>query len=56
MTCSVLWTCLIYGAIVRSKLVYGMATMAVTQAQMSRGDAFLLWGLRDKAKLQHTCC
>lgn len=38
------WTLLSYDAVIRSKLAYGMFTMAPAQGQMSRVDAFQLRG------------
>lgn len=48
--CSVKWKLIIYDAVIRSKLVYGLCTTALTQAQIKRVDAFQMRGIRQILK------
>ena len=40
------WQLLILDAVIKSKLLYGMETVQITEAMMKRIDAFLMKGLR----------
>ena len=52
--CSKKWKIIIYDAVIRAKLVYGLSTAALTQAQTKRIDAFQMRGLRQIMKKTHT--
>lgn len=53
--CPPTWKLIIYDAGICAKLVYGLATVALTQAQMPNVDAFQMRGLRHILIIKHTC-
>ena len=48
------WQLLIYDAIIRSKLLYGLETVQLTEATAKKLDVFQLKGLRQILRLQTT--
>ena len=53
-TASTKWQLIIYDAIIRSKLLYGLETVHLTPAMERQIDAFQMRGLRQIMKYQHT--
>jgi hypothetical protein len=48
------WQLISYDAIIRSKLLYGLETVQLTEAQQKKIDAFQMRGLRQLMKKKHT--
>ena len=48
------WQLLIFEAVIKSKLLYGMETVQLTEAMMKRIDAFQMKGLRKIRGKKHT--
>ena len=49
------WQLLIFDAVIKSKLFYGMETVQLTEAMINKLDAFQMKGLRKKLGEKHTC-
>ena len=52
--CTTSWKIQVYDAVVKSTLLYGLETLHITKAQLSRLNTFHLKGLRHLLNIQHT--
>ena len=52
--CSITNKLLVYDAVVKSRLLYGLESLEITKAQMSRLEAFQFKGLRKILKMETT--
>lgn len=52
--CNQKWQLIIYDAVIRSKLLYGLETVQLTETQEKKIDAFQMRGLRQIMKNTHT--
>ena len=48
------WQIIVYDAVIRSKLLYGLETVQLTDAMYKKFDAFQLRGLRNMLKIETT--
>ena len=48
------WQLIVYDAIIRSKLLYGLETIYLTGAMQKKLNAFQIRGLRQILKMEHT--